>query len=166
MKYLFVDTAGWMACADAADPVHRAACAARDRWLEREGLLLTTDYVIDETLSLIRFRLDLAASEQWWQSVADSPRDFLSLPRQGFFVHRLHELRAHARTAPAASPDHGRAFQAGRLSDAPRQVRERMRPESENLRGMFDESGVNDQSAASTLPSVSSAPSCRNLHRR
>lgn len=74
MKYLFVDSAGWMACADAADPAHRAACAARDRWLEREGLLLTTDYVIDETLSLIRFRLDLAASEQWWQSVADSPR--------------------------------------------------------------------------------------------
>ena len=74
MKYLFVDTAGWMACADAADPAHRAACAARDQWLEREGLLLTTDYVIDETLSLLRFRLDLAASEQWWQSVADSPR--------------------------------------------------------------------------------------------
>lgn len=74
MKYLFVDTAGWMACADAADPAHRAACAARDRWLEREGLLLTTDYVIDETLSLLRFRLNLAASEQWWLSVADSPR--------------------------------------------------------------------------------------------
>ena len=74
MKYLFVDTAGWMACADAADPAHHAACAARDQWLEREGLLLTTDYVTDETLSLIRFRLDLAASEQWWQSVADSPR--------------------------------------------------------------------------------------------
>ncbi len=59
MKALFVDTAGWMACADAADPAHGRATTARDRWLERKGVLVTTDYVIDETLTLIRFRLGL-----------------------------------------------------------------------------------------------------------
>ncbi len=74
MKYLFVDTAGWMACADASDAAHRSACTARDRWLEQEGLLLTTDYVIDETLSLIRFRLNLKAAERWWRGIAGSPR--------------------------------------------------------------------------------------------
>ncbi len=33
MKGLFVDTAGWMACADAGDPAHRVAASARDAWL-------------------------------------------------------------------------------------------------------------------------------------
>jgi predicted nucleic acid-binding protein len=52
MKGLFVDTAGWVACADAADPAHRQAAAARDHWLEQGGLLVTTDYVADETLTI------------------------------------------------------------------------------------------------------------------
>lgn len=51
MNLLFVDTAGWMASADAADPENEPACAARDRWLEAEGLLITSDYVINETLT-------------------------------------------------------------------------------------------------------------------
>src|SRR2546425_12094314 len=74
MKLLFVDTAGWMACADAADLDHGAARSARDHWLEREGLLLTTDYIIDETLTLLRLRLGLEAAENWWHSIAPSRR--------------------------------------------------------------------------------------------
>jgi predicted nucleic acid-binding protein len=74
MKALFVDTAGWMACADAADPSHGKATTARDRWLERKGVLVTTDYVIDETLTLIRFRLGLSAAEAWWKQVEGSAR--------------------------------------------------------------------------------------------
>jgi hypothetical protein len=74
MKRLFVDTAGWMACADAADPSHLRASAARDRWLEQKGVLVTTDYVIDETLTLIRFRLGLSAAEAWWKQVEGSAR--------------------------------------------------------------------------------------------
>ena len=74
MKFLFVDTAGWMACADGADPAHAAARAARDHWLEQNGHLLTTDYVIDETLTLLRMRLGLDAAENWWHTVAASSR--------------------------------------------------------------------------------------------
>jgi uncharacterized protein len=74
VKFLFVDTAGWTACADAADPAHQTARAARDKWLEREGQLLTTDYVIDETLTLLRLRLGLGATERWWHSIAASRR--------------------------------------------------------------------------------------------
>src|SRR5438105_3438897 len=51
MRCLFVDTAGWVACADEADPVHSGAVAARDQWLENGGLLITTDYIVDETLT-------------------------------------------------------------------------------------------------------------------
>ena len=74
MKHLFVDTAGWVACADAADPAHKPVTAARDRWLEHSGLLLTTDYVVDETLTLLRLRLGLPAAEAWWQQVEGSSR--------------------------------------------------------------------------------------------
>ena len=74
MKALFVDTAGWMACADAADPAHDEARKARDAALEQGSVLVTTDYVTDETLTLIRMRLGLPAAEAWWRQVEGSSR--------------------------------------------------------------------------------------------
>lgn len=74
MKPLFVDTAGWMACADAADSEHAPSCAARDAALETGQTLLTTDFVVDETLTLIRFRLGLDAADTWWQQIDRSSR--------------------------------------------------------------------------------------------
>ena len=74
MKAIFVDTAGWMACADSADPAHGRARAARDAALTAGQLLVTTDYVIDESLTLIRVRLSLAAAETWWDQVEGSSR--------------------------------------------------------------------------------------------
>ncbi len=41
---------------------------------EQEGHLLTTDYVIDETLTLLRLRLGLGVAEDWWHSLAASKR--------------------------------------------------------------------------------------------
>lgn len=84
MKALFADTAGWVACADEADPFHGAATAARDAWLESGGVLMTTDYVADETLTLLRFRLGLDASEAWWRQVEASSRlrwEFITVAR-------------------------------------------------------------------------------------
>lgn len=74
MKGLFVDTGGWMACADGADPAHRRACAARDAALEADLLLVTTDFVVDETLTLLRLRLGLGAAEAWWRQIDGSAR--------------------------------------------------------------------------------------------
>jgi uncharacterized protein len=74
VKTLFVDTAGWMMTADASDPKHQAAVRARDRWLAAGGLLLSTDYVLDETLTLLRMRLGLDAAEAWWERVDGSSR--------------------------------------------------------------------------------------------
>lgn len=74
MKGLFVDTAGWMACADAGDPAHASSCAARDAALEQGTLLVTTDYVIDETLTLIRMRLGLPAAKAWLDQIEASSR--------------------------------------------------------------------------------------------
>ena len=74
MKGLFVDTAGWVACADGADLAHRRTATARDAWLQDGGVLVTADYVADETLTLLRLRLGLATAEAWWQQVEGSPR--------------------------------------------------------------------------------------------
>jgi hypothetical protein len=74
MKRLFVDTAGWMACADEADAAHRQAVAVRDAWIEGGGFFVTSDYVTDETLTLLRIRLGIEAAETWWRQVDDSSR--------------------------------------------------------------------------------------------
>jgi uncharacterized protein len=74
MNAVFVDTGGWMACADRADPAHSACRDARDATLESGRTLVTTDFVVDETLTLIRFRLGLAAANAWWQQIEGSAR--------------------------------------------------------------------------------------------
>ena len=96
MKRLFVDTGGWYACADEADTVHALARTARDEWLESGGLLVTTDYVLDETLTLLRARLGLAATESWWHQIETASRlrwEWINMvrvekAREIFFRHR------------------------------------------------------------------------------
>jgi predicted nucleic acid-binding protein len=63
-----------MACADGADPAHARARAARDEALAAGRLLVTTDYVVDETLTLLRMRLGLPAAEAWWSQIDGSSR--------------------------------------------------------------------------------------------
>jgi len=63
-----------MACADEGDPHHRSSLKARVEALEAGSLLLTTDYVIDETLTLLRVRLSLAVAKIWWSQIDGSPR--------------------------------------------------------------------------------------------
>src|SRR5262252_2146740 len=46
----------------------------RDEWLKKRGLLVSTDFVMDETLTLVRTRLGLEAAERWWEQVEGSPR--------------------------------------------------------------------------------------------
>ena len=74
MRLLFVDTAGWMAMADESDPLHRASIRIRDGHLEKGGLLVTSDYVMDETLTLIRMRIGLEAARAFWEQTSESPR--------------------------------------------------------------------------------------------
>jgi len=74
MRLVFVDTAGWMAMADESDPLHQDSKRLRDEHLERGGLLVTSDYVMDETLTLIRMRIGLEATRTFQEQTAESPR--------------------------------------------------------------------------------------------
>lgn len=89
MKMLFVDTAGWLAAADSTEAANYEACAARDSWLEENGLLVTTDYVCDETLTILRLRLGLKAAEAWWRQVEDST----SVRFEGIDISRAERAR-------------------------------------------------------------------------
>lgn len=100
MKGVFVDTGGWMACADHADPAHAPCRTARDGALEAGQILITTDFVVDETLTLIRFRLGLRAANAWWHQIDGSARlrwervesDRFERARSLFFHYRDKEL--------------------------------------------------------------------------
>jgi predicted nucleic acid-binding protein len=97
MKAVFVDTAGWMACADSADPMHVRSCATRDAALEAGQALVTTDFVVDETLTLIRFRLGFDAADAWWRQVDGSARvrweriDSTRFERSSHLFFRYHD---------------------------------------------------------------------------
>jgi predicted nucleic acid-binding protein len=74
--------------------------AARDATLEAGRILITTDFVVDETLTLIRFRLGLAAANAWWQQIDGSARlrwervesDRFERARNLFFQYRDKDL--------------------------------------------------------------------------
>lgn len=54
MKRIFVDTGAWYAAADQNDPDHDTVAEA---FREHRGRLLTSNFVLDETLTLVRYRL-------------------------------------------------------------------------------------------------------------
>ena len=99
MNPLFVDTAGWMAAADSKDPLHSECRTVRDEWLEAGGTLITTNYVVDETLTLIRMRLGLEAAESWWNQVSESPRcrvEWITPNREFDALHGFFTWKDHA----------------------------------------------------------------------
>ena len=57
MKRAFVDTGAWHALVDADDPDHDRVVAA---FRVYEGRLVTSNYVFDETVTLMRYKLGLA----------------------------------------------------------------------------------------------------------
>jgi predicted nucleic acid-binding protein len=74
LKTVFVDTGAWMAMADADDPVHAATRRKRDELLRGGSLFVSSDYVLDETLTLIRMRLGIDAASKWWSQIEGSSR--------------------------------------------------------------------------------------------
>ncbi len=70
---MFVDT-GRVGCGRRTAAANLAVREVRDQWLSEGGMLATTDYVIDKTLTTIRFRLGLNAAEAWWLRIDGSIR--------------------------------------------------------------------------------------------
>ena len=59
MARLFVDTWGWLALRDKGDRRYREAATTFDEALSAKALVVTTDYVLDETFTLLFRRLSV-----------------------------------------------------------------------------------------------------------
>jgi predicted nucleic acid-binding protein len=62
---LFVDTSIWYAAADTSDAANARAKAI----LKMGGPLVTTDHVLSETWTLIRYRINRKAAERFWEGL-------------------------------------------------------------------------------------------------
>jgi predicted nucleic acid-binding protein len=109
VKGLFVDTAGWMACAGQSRSWAPSTDRVARRGARKRVRARDHDYVIDETLTLLRVRLRLAAAEAWWAQIEGSSRlrwewigmgsrgkgaqRLLSSPGQELFLYGLHKFR-------------------------------------------------------------------------
>lgn len=65
MNLLFVDTSALYALLDVDDRFHRAAAAAFSHVSPDKTLMLTSSYVVLETLALIQTRLGMSAVRKW-----------------------------------------------------------------------------------------------------
>jgi predicted nucleic acid-binding protein len=56
-KAIFFDSWGWIAVADSKDPYHETAKPFYQEYLSGGGIPITTDYILDEVLTVLRRRL-------------------------------------------------------------------------------------------------------------
>ena len=62
---VFMDTAGFLALWNAGDEHHRRALALQKKLAARKCRFLTTDYILDETVTLLQIRHSHAAAEDF-----------------------------------------------------------------------------------------------------
>ena len=72
MAKVFVDTGGWVALFAGNDGRHSAAVGIFDRLRHDRATLYTSDYVVDETLTLIRSRVGHSAAMTAGQALFES----------------------------------------------------------------------------------------------
>jgi predicted nucleic acid-binding protein len=95
---LFVDTWGWLVLADGRDPSHETAVRTR-REFTREGVVCTSDYVLDETFTLLFSRCPFPQAKEYSAGILEaSKRGLLKIewitPERFQSAHRL-RLRYH-----------------------------------------------------------------------
>jgi predicted nucleic acid-binding protein len=67
-QFAFVDTGAWYALLDHKDPDHRAVIEA---FAEYRGRLVTSNFVFDETLTLVRHHLGWSVAHQFGSSLRE-----------------------------------------------------------------------------------------------
>ncbi len=72
MKPFFIDTSGWCAIYDKSDDNHKVAFPFWNKTAARIGALYTSDYVIDETLTLLSVRINHTAAVEFGRVILAS----------------------------------------------------------------------------------------------
>lgn len=65
---IFIDTWGWYALTDRNDSDHLIAEAANKQMIEEGHKFVTTNYVLSETVTLVRYKLYHAVAVQFWKT--------------------------------------------------------------------------------------------------
>jgi len=91
---IFADTSALYALLDRNDRVHRAAATVFDRLDPESSQLVTTSYVVLETVSLVHARIGLAAMRDW----RDAFEPLLTI---GWITRELHDRGMVALTSAA-----------------------------------------------------------------
>lgn len=87
MRRLFIDTWGWIAIAHRDDSYHKKAAALYKTFLLNKGKPVTTDYVLAETVTLLRAKTEP-------EGVAAFVDAILAAVREGkIFLERIDERR-------------------------------------------------------------------------
>jgi uncharacterized protein len=76
---LFVDTWGWLALADRGEPLHPQVTSFYAERTRRTGLVVTSDYVLNELLTIMFSRLPFESASRFADSVLRSP--FITIER-------------------------------------------------------------------------------------
>lgn len=71
MNRIFVDTWAWYALADIRDQGHIVAQLANEELLDEEYTFVTTNFVLTETITLIRYHIGHTAAVQFWQQIRE-----------------------------------------------------------------------------------------------
>jgi predicted nucleic acid-binding protein len=69
MSRIFVDTWAWYALADIADADHTLAKLLNEKLLDQGHTFVTTNFVLSETVTLIRYHLHHQAAVQFWKTL-------------------------------------------------------------------------------------------------
>lgn len=101
-RRVFGDTSFYFALVAKRDPVHRHAVAAYEKLLRAGGRVVTTDYIVDETLTLTKARIGAVASLALLDRMERSEAlDYEDLTTERFLASKSY-FRKHA--------DHGYSF--------------------------------------------------------
>jgi predicted nucleic acid-binding protein len=69
MSRVFVDTWAWYALADKKDADHELAQLTNEELLDAGHTFVTTNFVLDETLTLIRYKVNHATAVKFWHTL-------------------------------------------------------------------------------------------------
>ena len=69
---IFVDTSAFLAVENRLDTHHSQALSLRDAWLKKGQTLVTSDYILDESYTIIRLRAGHPVAVQFGEAIRHS----------------------------------------------------------------------------------------------
>ena len=80
--FLFIDTWGWLALEDSKEPAHTQVLQYYREFRVRNGQAVTTDYVLDETMTLLFRRRPFAEARRFMEGLwSAAEKGYLSVQR-------------------------------------------------------------------------------------